>query len=460
MLGNGANGQEIIAQTRQALEAGMLPLKVFNDADLYALEKERIFARTWVFLAHESEIPKPGDYVLRYIADDSVIVVRDEAGKVRVLFNSCRHRGRQFCRAEKGQASYFTCPYHGWTYKNTGALVGVPHEEKVYGKRGVDKDRWGLLSAPQVESWKGWVFANLDHNAPPLDDYLGGMKWYLEFYTNRSEAGLEVVGVPQRWVMKANWKLGTENFIGDDYHVSITHLGAMQAGILGVPDPDFLLEGTPFEVGVGGGAFIKGLPHTMLGYPESMVESFKRNLTPAQARLVEEHFFLGNSACFPNLSFLNALASLKPGDMPVPYFTLRVWRPLGPDSTEIWSWFLVEKDAPESFKEASYRAYVLSFGSSGTLEQDDTENWMSITKAAGGHSTRQQYLNYEMGMNHLSPLSDWPGPGNAYPVGYTEFAQRAFWQTWLQYMDGEDRVRSSEFPPTEGAGGVRSLGGR
>lgn len=429
---------EFLERTRQALARGQLPLAVFSDPALYALEKERIFARTWAFLAHESEIPQPGDFVLRYIADDGFIVTRGDDGQVRALFNACRHRGRQVCRAERGRAARFTCPYHGWTYKNTGALIGVPHQQAIYGEAGLDRAQWGLLEAPRVECWRGWIFATLDAQAPPLGAYLGGMAWYLDFYTNKSAAGLQVVGAPQRWVVQANWKLGTDNFIGDDYHVAITHRSAMDSGLLPVPNPDFLFDGVQFTAGVGGGAFAK-MPYSLLGYPEAMVETLKQNLTPAQARLVEQGLFLGNSALFPNLSFLNAPASLRPGGAPTPFFTLRVWRPLGPDQTEIWSWFLVEKDAPPAFKQASYRAYVLSFGSSGMLEQDDTENWMTITRAARGHMARKLHLNYQMGLDHLSPVPDWPGPGVAYPLGYTECNQRAFWQTWLRYLTEEPR---------------------
>src|SRR5713226_6232926 len=109
----------------------MLPARVFNDADIHELEKERIFSRTWMFLAHESEIAKPGDYVQRYIADDSFIVARDETMAIRVLFNACRHRGTLLCRAEMGNAPYFRCSYHGWTYKNTGELLSVPHHQEI-----------------------------------------------------------------------------------------------------------------------------------------------------------------------------------------------------------------------------------------------------------------------------------------------------------------------------------------
>ncbi len=87
---------------RRHIDSDTLPLGVFNDPDLFALEQERIFTRSWCFLGHASEIPEPGDFVVRYIAQDGFIVVRDDENTIRVLLNACRHRGRQLCRAERG----------------------------------------------------------------------------------------------------------------------------------------------------------------------------------------------------------------------------------------------------------------------------------------------------------------------------------------------------------------------
>ena len=91
---------------------GMVPAHVYGDPEIFAAERERLFTRSWVFLAHESEIPDPGDYVVRRVVADSFIVARDESGAVRVMFNMCLHRGMQVCRAEMGNASHFRCPYH------------------------------------------------------------------------------------------------------------------------------------------------------------------------------------------------------------------------------------------------------------------------------------------------------------------------------------------------------------
>ncbi len=428
-----ADALELLEEASRAFEKGMLLPKLFNHPGIFELEKERIFKHTWIFLAHESEIPRPGDYVVRYIVYDSFIVVRDDEGEIRVLLNTCRHRGMQVCRAEMGNASYFRCPYHGWTYKNNGELVGVPHFKRIYGER-FDRSEWPLMAVPRVELHDGLIFVNLDAEAPSLKDYLGGAEWYFDFYTKKSRAGLEVMGAPHRWVVPADWKLGADNFIGDAYHTAFSHESTVKAGILFAENADFHLESPQWVTERAGGGLMQIPPGSYAGYPPSIVESWKQNLSPQQWKLVEELSIIPtHSTLFPNLSFLNA-ASIPNPEQVVPWLTIRVWRPLEPGKMELWSWFLVEKDAPEEFKRASRQSYVLSFGSSGTFEMDDAENWSSISRMARGELSRDLYLNYQMGLNHLEPIPDWPGPGRVYPIDYTEYAQRQFWKVWFEYM--------------------------
>ncbi|MGH7186896.1 MAG: Rieske 2Fe-2S domain-containing protein, partial [Pseudomonadota bacterium] len=114
-------------------EQGEIPAAVFSDPDVYRLEQDAIFSRCWLFVAHESEVPSPGDYVTRYMGEHPVIVTRDEHGKIQVLLNVCRHRGMRICRADLGNSSHFRCPYHGFTYKNDGELIGIPFQKEIYG---------------------------------------------------------------------------------------------------------------------------------------------------------------------------------------------------------------------------------------------------------------------------------------------------------------------------------------
>ena len=249
--------ESIIADVRR----GMIPARLYSDPEIFELERRRLFGRAWLFLAHESEIPEPGDYVVRRIVDDSFIVIRDEHGEVRVLFNMCLHRGMQVCRAELGNASHFRCPYHAWTYKNTGELTGVPFHGDAYGgEAGLRREGTSLLPAPRVGTAAGLVFASLDPGAPDLDDYLGGYRFYLDFYLRQSVPGAEVRG-PQRFIVKSNWKIGAENFCGDAYHTPHTHASVVDINLFGEPKARKRKEGALYFADRGGGTTYK-LPTT------------------------------------------------------------------------------------------------------------------------------------------------------------------------------------------------------
>src|SRR6478672_6950090 len=107
-------------------ERGLVERKIFSDPRIYELELERIFARAWGFICHESQVPNAGDFFQTYIGEDRVIAVRDKEGEINVLLNSCRHRGNAVCRADRGNATSFMCSYHGWTFNLKGDLIGVP----------------------------------------------------------------------------------------------------------------------------------------------------------------------------------------------------------------------------------------------------------------------------------------------------------------------------------------------
>ena len=158
--------EALLEETTEALAGGELPGAVFNDPGIFELECQKIFTRAWMYLGHESEIPQPGDYVLRYIVRDPFVVVRDEQGRVRALLNHCRHKGMQVCRSEVGNASHFRCPYHGWTYRNDGALVGIPAQKDAYGEA-FDKSRLGLHQL-RVESYDGLIFGTMAEEGPSL----------------------------------------------------------------------------------------------------------------------------------------------------------------------------------------------------------------------------------------------------------------------------------------------------
>jgi phenylpropionate dioxygenase-like ring-hydroxylating dioxygenase large terminal subunit len=430
----------------EQIRRGMIPAYIYNDDAIFTLERERIFNRGWVFVAHESEIPAPGDYVVRRVCDDSFVVVRDEQGAVRVLFNMCVHRGMQICRAELGNASHFRCPYHGWTYRNDGQLVGLPfHDEAYGGDAGLVRGDHGLLPAPAVDTYNGLIFVSLDTNVPPLRDYLGDFAFYLDFYTRQSADGIELRG-PQRWRVKANWKIGAENFSGDSYHTPHTHASVVEIGLFREAKANKRKDGALYWAGVGGGTTYKLPPGDLrerlryVGYTEAMIERMCATWNARQQALVgDDGFMVSAATVFPNLSFVHNWPKIDGSDEVVPFISLRQWQPVSADETEVLSWFAVDRNADEAFKKRSYKAYLMCFGSSGMFEQDDVENWVSITSTAAGTLARRLLLNNRMGLaadgETLTPsLAAFSGPGRAY-VGYGEYNQRALLNRWADCLE-------------------------
>jgi phenylpropionate dioxygenase-like ring-hydroxylating dioxygenase large terminal subunit len=404
-------------------EQGQIPAFVFSDPEIYRLEQEAIFGRCWLFVAHESEIPSPGDYVTRSIGEHPVIAARDEDGRVRVLLNVCRHRGMRICRADLGNASHFRCPYHGFTYKNTGELIGIPFEQEIYGAD-LDKKRFGLIPA-RSDTYAGLIFATWDEQAEPLREYLGPMAWYLDLLVGRAE--MEVVGPPMRHELATNWKLPAENFASDAYHTLHTHASIAEIGL--TPSAKWAKDGYHVSAGHGHGVML-GAPTARFIFAEALLPEFERRLSPEQLAMLKQLAHMPGTV-FPNLSFLISAVTLK-GEY-ISHTELFLWQPLGQDRIEEHTWFLVEKNAPDAWKERSRQAYVLTFGPSGILSQDDTENFTSIARNARGPLASRLSFLYEMGRGRR-PLKAFPGPGVAYEGKYSEANARAFYRHWLDLL--------------------------
>jgi len=189
---------------------------LYTDPRIFADEMERIFHRGWVFVGHESEVARPGDFVTRHLGAEPVIMVRGTGGEVSVLVNRCMHRGTQVCAADRGSARTFTCPYHGWTYDLGGALLGVPYPG---GYDGFDKSAHGLARAPRVGAYRGFIFASLAADGITLPDHLGPATRLIDRSCDLAPAG--EVELTAGWVKHrclANWKMLPEND-SDGYHL-------------------------------------------------------------------------------------------------------------------------------------------------------------------------------------------------------------------------------------------------
>ncbi len=424
------------------LNEGVLSARIFSDPAIHRLELERIFARCWVFVGHVSEIKSPGDYMLRVIGEDEFIVARDETNQIRVLFNRCAHRGSPLCRADKGNATHFRCPYHAWIYKNTGEWNGAPLRARAY--KHLERAEWGLKSAPHVDTVHGLIFASLDPEAPTLADYLGDMAWYLDVIFGLDPEGMSVIGEPQRWQVPTNWKLGADNFVGDSYHVAQLHRSIEEVGAFpGIDITGGNGPGRHLYFPEGHGILLnQGYlpePWDRGGFPPEVSETFRLDrLSPLQHDFVESyavtHFLI-----FPNLAFLRVPAVTAPGEKPHVFTLVRQWQPVGSDQVVTWNWMLGWNSAPAEFNDAGYIGGLSQHGPSGILEQDDGLAWSGAPEVGRSVFARKSEVrfNYQLGLNDSQSYADdeqYPFPGTATTGILGEAPQRSMYRRWLKEM--------------------------
>nr|ART40089.1 K408 [uncultured bacterium] len=417
------------------LKKGLVDRRMFFDEDIYQLELERIFARAWNFMAHDSMIPNPGDFFMTFIGEDRVIVVRDNDGNPQVLVNSCRHRGNAVCRAEEGHATSFMCTYHGWTYDLKGNLVGVPGFKEVYHEE-LDRENWGLITAGKVGTYKGFIFANMDPEAIDLDEYLGPVgRMGLDFLAERGT--LRMIPGVQKYTLGCNWKLAVDNLF-DWYHPALSHSSAF---MVLVPPPkgqvtaemrrmmnpynerDVVLLGE-YGHGIGGPLLDDANKQRLATVPKSYMTM--RELPKAKEVLGPVGLKTGgHPSIFPNLWVATLQGQLS----------LRI--PKGPSHTEVWWFSMVEEEIDEAGWRFQHQSSNHIFGPAGILEQDDGENWGESTKGARGVISSRYPLHYAMGLGQGRVTNDEDGPPHI-ETSINEHAQLWTYRAWAEWMAADD----------------------
>jgi phenylpropionate dioxygenase-like ring-hydroxylating dioxygenase large terminal subunit len=409
------------------IDNGLVDRRIYHDPDIYQMEMEQIFARAWLFMCHESQIPNPGDFFLNFMGEDRVIIVRNNEGGINVLVNSCRHRGNAVCRADEGHATSFMCTYHGWTYDLKGALVGVPGFKEVYHEE-LDRENWGLINAAQVESYKGFVFATMDATAPTLYEYLGeGGRFGMDRLADQGD--MVCVGGVMKWTMNINWKFPTDNT--PDFYHGLSHYSASMSGwnvskARREPPMRFPLKGVTVISDYGHGLYA---PYMADNWEETLKDepAHQWRFDPAtRERFGELGLKMSGSMLnvFPNL-FVPAIAR-----------QVGIRMPKGPTKSEIWYFTFIDKNAPEEIKKHHRIHSGHTFGASGMLEQDDGENWEQSTRGQRGVVTGRFPLNYQMGKGYGEVINDESGPPRI--DGPTnEHGQLWTYRAWSEMMAAE-----------------------
>jgi len=441
---------------QQTTNAPGLSRSSFMDEEVLKNEFQRIFRKTWQLIGFESELPCAGDYVVRRFGNDNVILARTEDFGLTVMLNSCTHRGTQLCRATFGNSANFRCSYHGWTFGNDGRLVGVPSIRSAY-PPDFDKRAYDLPRA-RTAAYGGFIFATWNTDGPSLGDYLGDFRWYLDAMLALGGGEWEVFGPPQRAIMAGNWKIVTDNFAGDGYHMQTTHQAAFEQGVFGETIAGGTLGhgeleligvniGTPQGHVVRSGYVVKKGERKVnrdiaepvyIGYPREYWPRFTAAQTPEQVRF-NSHTEVVHGAVFPNAAFLSVSHDRAIGRDDDPLTKYTVWRthtPIDARRTECTYWTLMPKMMSEEWKQRSYSFQARSQSAGGLLfEMDDYDNFARINRVIGGGVAAGAPTDLSLGWELGEQVPDFPGPGRAEYSTLSEQNQRTFYQRWARLME-------------------------
>ncbi len=403
---------------------------VYTDPSIFSEEMRRIFGAGWVFVGNDSEIPEPGDFRLTSAGPQPLIMSRDTDGEVHVLFNRCRHRAATVCQDERGNASFFRCAYHGWTYRNDGRLVGVPYPAGY----GADfaKEEYGLVSPARVDSYRGFVFVSLAADGPPLDEHLGDLaKEQIDLFLDLSPVGrIDCRAGTTKFTYRGNWKLQLEN-TADGYHINLLHKSLLdvlaQRGrhIEGMSD-----ESSPARnVALGRGHTLMdvrpyNVEHPALrdavlkgGGPEAAyVTAMEEVYGPGRAK---ELILAGGThlAVWPNLGVLAAM--------------VRRIRPVRVDLTEVTLTPALLVGAPDSMNEARLRGHEGFFPPAGLGGTDDQEVFERVQ--AGLQAGGDPWLLLARGLEREERHAD----GSVSSQVTDETNTRAIFRHWKSVMTGD-----------------------
>ncbi|MGP6172531.1 benzoate 1,2-dioxygenase large subunit [Corynebacterium sp. A21] len=353
--------------------------EVFTDQELFDLEMKYIFEGNWLFLAHESQLPNPGDYFTTNMGNQPVVITRSKDGKLNGLINSCSHRGAMLCRKKVDNRTTITCPFHGWTFSNDGTLLKVKDEASGgYPEQFNSNGSHNLRRIPKFENYRGFIFGSLNPNVPSIEEHLGDATVMLDMLIDQSPEGLEVLRGSSTYTYDGNWKLQAENG-ADGYHVSSVHWNyAATTSRRGTGES--ANETKAMDAGSwgeqGGGYFSFPNGHLALwttwGNPED------RPIYDRLEDLKELHgdergeFMVGasrNLCIYPNVYVMDQFST-----------QIRRLEPISVDKTEVTIWCIAPKGESDENRAARIRQYEDFFNATGMATPDDLEEFRSCQK--------------------------------------------------------------------------------
>ncbi|MFJ1302546.1 aromatic ring-hydroxylating dioxygenase subunit alpha [Pseudomonadota bacterium AL_CKDN230030165-1A_HGKHYDSX7] len=418
---------------------------LFTSPELFDLEMEHLYAATWVYVGHESQVPNNGDYITTTVGAQPVVMVRHTDKSVRVLYNRCPHKGTMVAGDACGNTGkFFRCPYHAWTFKTDGSLLSIPL------KKGYDPEvlssceaSSGMAAVGAVENYRGFIFCRLNAQGQDFAAFFGESLSTLDNMVDRSPEGrLEVAGGVFRYVHRCNWKMLVDNQT-DTCHPMVAHessagtaVKVWEAAPEGTPKPMAVELFAPFispyeffeNMGIrvwenghghtGVSDSIHASYSTIPGYWDAMVNAY------GEARA---HAILGevrhNTVYFPNIMVKG------------PIQTLRIFKPLAADRTLVESWTFRLVGAPDLLLERTLMYNRLINAPTSVVGHDDLEMYERAQQGLAARS--HDWVNVARLWQ-----ADETSQRNVVTNGTNEWQMRNQYRAWARYLTDSMEARA------------------
>lgn len=416
--------------------------RAYADPEIFELEQERIFGKLWIYVAHESQLKKPGDFVRTRLGRFEVLVTRHHDGQIYVLHNRCPHRGARLCMVDKGSSKSFSCPYHAWVFRPDGSLASVPHPKSYPSNFDVADPQNHMQRVANIQSYRGFVFANLSDNPPPLKDHLGPMTEVIDNLTDRAPDGeVEISDSSFALEYRGNWKLHLEN-AADIFHPTFVHSSSVMPARRAPANASKLDNDQTREMMMANGFGFKeweGIELSGLESGHTYMTSFydrgvlsRESTDPVATRyremLAEK---LGKEkadqvlgmARFNNIIYPNLIINAQ-------YQQMRVTIPISVDRTLVRIHCFRLKGAPDEIFHRAVR-FITTLGSPASMIfSDDVE--MLERCQTGLAADNGPWIDFSRGLD-----SDTSGPDGKLSGAASEMPMRVQFQAWLKHMTAE-----------------------
>ncbi|WP_068076643.1 aromatic ring-hydroxylating oxygenase subunit alpha [Novosphingobium lentum] len=413
----------------------------YRSAEVFEREKELIFGKCWLYLGHDSELAKKGDFHARRVGGRDIIFNRDKNGAVGAHYNTCTHRAAKVCRERTGNARTFTCPYHGWVFNSEGKLASQNAKTGYHDDINAD-GHLDLRSVERLEEYRGFWFVNFNPKAISLYDYLDNARDAIDALMDQTEAKQVILSGEHTYSINANYKLLCENSY-DGYHLFPVHAsyfdflrdqleGTPAAALIDQTLADYTTMGAVRALGNGHAILDSYVPtgRPVAQWLPSFGPEVKPEIEGKYARLVERFgeeranyiaTTQKNLVIFPNL-VINDILSV----------TVRIIEPESENRIRVTAWAMGPTDESDTLRAMRLDNFVSFLGPAGFGSPDDIE-MLELCQTAASH-TPVEWSEISKGFGKSED------PCHASGAPDDEIQMQAYWTMWDRVMNGKIKL--------------------